>query len=158
LEKEPGHRTQSADDFARELRESMSKASATLKRTGDRSAADLLKTMVTPPPRQEPSIPPASLSKSDPMAGTISSASIEEEEQKNLVAQQELAREAEAKRKLAEQAEAQRQATDRAEAERKAAEEVEAKRVAAEQEEQRRLVEEQKRRDEEVSREAERKR
>src|SRR5205807_6991332 len=48
LEKEPGHRTQSADDFARELRESMSKASATLKRTGDRSAADLLKTMVTP--------------------------------------------------------------------------------------------------------------
>src|SRR5262245_59010014 len=37
LEKEASHRTHSADEFAKELREAMSKASAQLKRTGDSS-------------------------------------------------------------------------------------------------------------------------
>src|SRR5207244_7814747 len=40
LEKEPDHRTPSADEFARELREAMSSASAELKRTGDSAPID----------------------------------------------------------------------------------------------------------------------
>src|SRR5438045_1177371 len=50
LEKEPSHRTASADEFARELREAMSSASAELKRTGDSAPIDPGKTIVTPAP------------------------------------------------------------------------------------------------------------
>src|SRR3989441_7934321 len=50
LEKEPDHRTASADEFARELREAMSSASAELKRTGDSAPIDPGKTIVTQAP------------------------------------------------------------------------------------------------------------
>src|SRR6266480_997428 len=51
LEKEADHRTPSADEFARELREAMSSASANLKRTGEAAAEiDPSKTIVSPPP------------------------------------------------------------------------------------------------------------
>src|SRR6266480_3616651 len=51
LEKEPDQRTPSADEFARELREAMSSASANLKRTGEAAAEiDPSKTIVSPPP------------------------------------------------------------------------------------------------------------
>src|SRR3989441_443070 len=50
LEKEPGHRTASADEFARELRAAMSSASAELKRTGDRAPIDPGQTIVTQAP------------------------------------------------------------------------------------------------------------
>ena len=69
----------------------------------------------------------------DPMAGTISSASIAEEDQKNLYAQQELKREQEARRKLEQEAAAKRKAEEeakRAEAARAA----EAARLQAEEE------------------------
>src|SRR6185436_938593 len=75
LEKEPDDRTSSADDFARELREGMATASAELKRTAD----------------AEPF---------DPLAGTISAAALEEEDNKTLFAQRELAREAAVRQRL----------------------------------------------------------
>ena len=104
LEKEASHRTQSADDFARELREAMSLASAHLKRTGDSSAnLDPSKTLVSPATETVP--PTGSTTAFDPHAGTISAASLAEEEQKTLFAQRELAREAAARKKLAEEEE-----------------------------------------------------
>src|SRR5437588_1344864 len=119
LEKEPQDRTESADEFAKELRAAMSHASAMMSRTGDAPAIDPSKTIVTPPPAQT-SVPPSSYSSMssgstslhDPMAGTISSASLAEEEQKNLFAQQELAREQEARRKLEREAAAKRKAEE----------------------------------------------
>ncbi len=170
LEKEPQDRTPSAEQFASELREAMSHASRMLSRTGDPPAVDPSKTLVTPPPAQS-SVPPSSYSSyssmsrgstslHDPMAGTISSASLAEEEQKNLYAQQELAREQEARRKLEREAAAKRKAEEEA----KRAEEArlaEVARLKAEEEaraaEQRRL-DEQKRIEEQTAREAEAKR
>ena len=109
LEKEASHRTQSADDFARELREAMSMASAHLKRTGDSSAAiDPSKTLVTASPVSQ-TVPPGGSTAFDPHAGTISAASLAEEDHKTLFAQRELAREAAAKKKFAEEEEKKRQ-------------------------------------------------
>jgi serine/threonine-protein kinase len=107
LEKEASHRTQSADDFAKELREAMSMASAHLKRTGDSSASiDPSKTIVGPPASQ--TVPPGGSTAYDPNAGTISAASLDEADHKTLFAQRELAREAAAKKKFAEEEEKKR--------------------------------------------------
>src|SRR5947199_5911617 len=54
LEKEPSQRTESADEFARELLEAMSSASATLKRTGETAEIDPGKTVVSAPPPAQP--------------------------------------------------------------------------------------------------------
>src|SRR2546421_7008647 len=165
LEKEPQDRTESADEFAKELRAAMSHASAMMSRTGDAPAVDPSKTIVTPPPAQT-SVPPSSYSSMssgstslhDPMAGTISSASLAEEEQKNLFAQQELAREQEVRRKIEREAAAKRKAEEDA----KRAEEArlaEAARLKAEEEkrveEARLQAEAQKRLEEQAAREAE---
>src|SRR5437660_2290220 len=104
LEKEASDRTPSADEFAKELREAMSLASARLKRTGDSGTIDPLKTIVTPAPANVTSPPTGSSTAFDPNAGTISASSLAEEEQKTLFAQRELAREAAAKQRFAEEA------------------------------------------------------
>ena len=125
LEKEASHRTPSADEFARELREAMSLASAHLKRTGDSSAViDPSKTIVGP--SSSDTVPPkGSTTAFDPHAGTISAASLDEEENKTLFAQRELAREAAARKKLAEEQEQKRQAEEaEKEKERKQLEEI----------------------------------
>jgi len=99
LEKEPGDRTPSADDFARELREAMEAASAQLRRTADSAEPlDPSKTIVSPPPSN--TLSPGSTTAFDPLAGTISAAALEEEEHKTLFAQRELAREAAARQRL----------------------------------------------------------
>lgn len=103
LEKELKYRTPSADDFARELREAMAAASATLKRTGDSAAEiDPSKTIVSAPANPDTMPVKGSTTAFDPLAGTISAASLQEEENKTLFAQRELAREAQFKRKQAE--------------------------------------------------------
>src|SRR5206468_10599527 len=67
LEKEPGDRTSSADDFARELRDGMATASAELKRTADAELIDPSKTIVGPPPAN--TFPPTgSTTAFDPLA------------------------------------------------------------------------------------------
>lgn len=123
LEKELDDRTPSADEFARELREAMAAASATLKRTGEPTAAiDPSKTLVSPPSAEPSTVPPkGSTTAFDPLAGTISAASLLEEEQKTLFAQRELAREAQARRQHADdEAEAKRKQADEAQQKRKA--------------------------------------
>jgi len=125
LEKELNYRTPSADEFARELREAMAAASATLKRTGESAAPiDTSKTLVSPPSAPHSTVPPkGSTTAFDPLAGTISAASLLEEEQKTVFAQRELAREAQAKRKHADdEAEAKRQRANEEEQKRKAGE------------------------------------
>ncbi|MGZ8848102.1 MAG: SUMF1/EgtB/PvdO family nonheme iron enzyme, partial [Pyrinomonadaceae bacterium] len=124
LEKEPSHRTPSADDFAKELREAMSLASARLKRTGDSSASiDTSKTIVSP--ASETVAPTGSTTAFDPNAGTISAASLSEEENKTLFAQRELAREAAARKQFAEEEEKKRQKEEAAkEKDRKQLEEI----------------------------------
>ena len=117
LEKEPDQRIPSADEFSRELREAMASASAQLKRTADSAPIDPSKTIVTPP--SSTTVPPGSTTAFDPLAGTISAASLAEEENKTLFAQRELAREAAAKQRQ-EQEEAERA---RAEAQKRQAEE-----------------------------------
>jgi serine/threonine protein kinase/formylglycine-generating enzyme required for sulfatase activity len=111
LEKEPAHRTPSADEFSRELREAMSLASARLKRTDSSAAIDPSKTIVAP--ASETVGPTGSTTAFDPNAGTISAASLAEEDQKTLFAQRELAREAAHRKKLAEEQEQERKAEDR---------------------------------------------
>src|SRR3989440_9821240 len=103
LEKEPDHRTPSADEFARELREAMSSASVELKRTGDSAPIDPGKTILGPAANIT-SPPTGSSTAFDPNAGTISASSLAEEDQKTLFAQRELAREAVAKQRFAEEA------------------------------------------------------
>jgi len=111
LAKEAAHRTQSADEFAKELREAMSMASAHLKRTGDSSASiDPSKTLIAPVSETVP--PTGSNTAFDPHAGTISAASLDEQEHKTLFAQRELAREAAAKKKFAEEEEKKRLAEE----------------------------------------------
>lgn len=110
LEKEPKYRTESADQFAQELREAMSMASAELKRTGDSAPLDPSKTLVTAAPDTTP--PKGSTTAFDPHAGTISAAALAEEEQKTLFAQRELAREAAVKKKSKEEAEQRRKAEE----------------------------------------------
>jgi eukaryotic-like serine/threonine-protein kinase len=139
LEKEAKYRTSSAEEFVKELRAAMDSASAVLKRTGDSAALDTSKTLLSPAiDRGTLHHPKGSMTAVDPLAGTISGAALLEDEQKTMLARQELAREAEAKRKMAElEAEAKRQ-------------------VAAAQEEKRK-AEEQQRKSEEEKRDAERK-
>src|SRR5499427_4362882 len=126
LEKEPSQRTASAEDFARELREAMSIASARLSRTGESAAAiDPSKTIVGPSTAGDTMAPKGTTTAFDPHAGTISAASLDEEENKTLFAQRELAREAAAKKKLADEAEKKRQEEEAArEKERKQLEEI----------------------------------
>jgi serine/threonine protein kinase/formylglycine-generating enzyme required for sulfatase activity len=112
LEKDPDYRTESADQFAKELRDAMSMASATLKRTGDSAAIDPSKTIVGPAPAHETTPPKGTTTAFDPLAGTISAASLVEEEQKTLFAQRTLAREAAAKQKFAEEEEQKRKAAE----------------------------------------------
>lgn len=126
MAKEPKRRTASADQFVDELRAAMAAASATLKRTGETAEIDPGKTIVSAPPPAQPTFTAkGSTTAFDPMAGTISAASLEQEQQKTLFAQRELAREAEAKRKLAEEEEQKRKAEGEGrEAERKHLEEL----------------------------------
>jgi serine/threonine-protein kinase len=105
LAKEPDERTPSAEEFSRELRDAMTMASAQLRRTADVEPIDPSKTIVSPPPPN--TMAPGSTTAFDPMAGTISAASLEEEDHKTLFAQRELAREAAARQKF-EQEEAAR--------------------------------------------------
>ena len=125
LAKEAAHRTQSADAFAKELREAMSIASAQLKRTGDSSAAiDPSKTIIGPSPAGR-TVPPGGTTAFDPHAGTISAAALSEEENKTLFAQRELARDAAAKKKFVEEEQKKRLAEEAVkEKERKQLEEI----------------------------------
>ncbi|HVS20986.1 MAG TPA: SUMF1/EgtB/PvdO family nonheme iron enzyme, partial [Pyrinomonadaceae bacterium] len=100
LEKEAEHRTASADEFAAELSRAMAAASATLKRTGESAEVDPSKTIGSGPTEGRSTVPPGSKTAYDPLAGTISSSSLIEDEEKIRVAQEELAREAEARRRL----------------------------------------------------------
>lgn len=97
LEKEPDDRTPSADDFARELRDAMANSSAQLKRTADAEPLDPSKTIVGPPPSD--TVPPGATTAFDPLAGTISAAALEEEDNKTLFAARELAKEAAARQR-----------------------------------------------------------
>src|SRR6266853_3610678 len=109
LEKEPQYRTPSADEFVGELRAAMATASATLKRTGDIAEADASKTLVFPHAEDHSTVSVKGSSTAfDPLAGTISAASLLEEDQKSLYAQRELAREAEHRRKTVDAAEQKR--------------------------------------------------
>jgi eukaryotic-like serine/threonine-protein kinase len=130
LEKDPTYRTASADEFIAELRVAMATASATLKRTGDASAEiDPSKTIVTAPTEDHSTVSAKGSSTAfDPLAGTISAASLKEEEQKTLFAQRELLREAENRRRLVDE-EAQKKKADEVDrdAERKHLEELVAK-------------------------------
>ena len=111
MAKEPKRRTASADQFADELRAAMAAASATLKRTGETGEIDPGKTIMSAPPPAQPTFTAkGSTTAFDPMAGTISAAALEQEQQKTLFAQRMLAREAEAKQKLAEEEEQKRKA------------------------------------------------
>ena len=129
LEKEPKYRTPSADEFANELRAAMATASAILKRTGETSEIDPSKAIVSPPLSEPSTVPPkGSTTAFDPLAGTISAASLLEEEQKSLYAQRELAREAENRRKLVDEEEQKQKAgEDNRDAERRHLEELVAK-------------------------------
>src|SRR5260221_10488155 len=85
LEKEPKYRTESADEFVAELRAAMATASATLKRTGEAAAEiDPSKTIVSPAPVEENATVAVkgSTTAVDPLAGTISAASLLGEEPK----------------------------------------------------------------------------
>jgi serine/threonine-protein kinase len=106
LEKDLKYRTESADDFARELREAMAAASANMKRTGESTTAEVdpSKTILSSPSIPSSTMPvKGSTTAFDPLAGTISAASLEEEDNKTLFAQRELAREAKFKREQADE-------------------------------------------------------
>jgi len=113
LEKEPQYRTASADEFVGELRAAMATASATLKRTGDIAEADASKTLVFPHAEDHSTVSVKGSSTAfDPLAGTISAASLLEEDEKSLYAQRELAREAAHRRKTVDEAEQKRKAEE----------------------------------------------
>src|SRR5216683_1610643 len=96
LEKEPKYRTASADEFIAELSQAMALASAALKRTGDSAEVDPSKTIVTPTSTGQSTFGvKGSQTAFDPLAGTISSQSLLEDDAKIRAAQEELAREAE---------------------------------------------------------------
>jgi len=113
LEKDPKYRTPSADEFARELGEAMKSASAALKRTGDSAEVDPSKTIVNPlSPGQSTFGVKGSQTAFDPLAGTISSQSLLEDDAKIRAAQEELAREAEARRRLVDEEEQKRKSEE----------------------------------------------
>jgi serine/threonine-protein kinase len=143
LEKDPEHRTPSADEFLEEFRQAMEAASALLKNTGEARQPDPYQTLVTgPPPATDPQVGRSSYSRptEDLIAAAISSKSWMEEQDKLSAAREELAREEEARRQLAAAAERKRKEDEaRQEAERQQqikqkqeAERVEAERLAAE--------------------------
>lgn len=143
LEKDPEHRTPSADEFLEEFRRAMEAASALLKNTGEARQPDPYQTLVTgPPPATDPQVGRSSYSRptEDLIAAAISSKSWMEEQDKLSVAREELAREEEARRQLAAAAERKRKEDEaRQEAERQQQfkqkqeeERVEAERLAAE--------------------------
>ena len=114
LEKEPEYRTSSAEEFMKELREAMAAASAVLKTTGDKKI-DPFKTVTMSRTPAQPTISPnVAQTAYDPLAGTISGTSLDDEEEKLRIAREELAREADANRRLA-AAEAERKRTQEAE-------------------------------------------
>src|SRR6266550_2441865 len=129
LEKEPKYRTSSAEEFVAELREALETASATLKRTGETSEIDPSKTIVTAPAEDHSTVSVKGSSTAfDPLAGTISASSLQEEDHKTLFAQRELAREAEARRKIdAEEQKKRKAEEDDRDAERRHLEELVAK-------------------------------
>src|SRR5258706_2855156 len=98
LEKDPKYRTPSADEVARELGEAMKSASAELKRTGDPAGVDPSKTIVNPMSPGQSTFAKGSQTAFDPLAGTISSQALLEDDHKIRAAQEELAREAQARR------------------------------------------------------------
>src|SRR6184192_1853633 len=126
LEKDPKYRTASADDFVAELRGAMEAASASLKRTGETAEIDPSKTIVSAPAEVQSTVPPGSKTTFDPLAGTVSGASLFEEEEKIRIAREEWALEAEARQLLAEQKRQQKEADGR-ETERRHLEELVAK-------------------------------
>jgi eukaryotic-like serine/threonine-protein kinase len=143
LEKEPEHRTPSADEFLEEFRQAMEAASALLKNTGEARQPDPYQTLVTgPPPATDPQVGRSSYSRptEDLIAAAISSKSWMEEQDKLSAAREELAREEEARRQLAAEAERKRKEDEaRQEGERQQQlkqkqeeERVEAERLAAE--------------------------
>src|SRR5437763_6037014 len=106
----------------------MSSASAELKRTGDSAPIDPGKTIVGAAVNVT-SPPTGSSTAFDPNAGTISAASLDEEAQKTLFAQRELAREAAAKKKFAEEEEQKRQTEEQKKQQEEAAREKERKQL-----------------------------
>jgi serine/threonine-protein kinase len=136
LEKDPKYRTESAEEFANELRAAMNSASATLKRTGDSAELDPSKTIVSAPDEPSTMNQKGSNTAFDPLAGTISAASLLDDETKIRAAREELAREAEARRQLIDQT--QRLKIEQEDERRKA---VDAERDEEREEERRRLEE-----------------
>src|SRR5258708_33522242 len=113
LEKETQYRTESADEFVGELRAAMATASATLKRAGDIAETDASKTLVFTPAEDHSTVSVKGSSTAfDPLAGTISAASLLEEDEKSLYAQRELAREAAHRGKTVDEAEQKRKAEE----------------------------------------------
>jgi formylglycine-generating enzyme required for sulfatase activity len=124
LEKEAEYRTPSVDVFSEELRNAISVASIALQRKHETSEVDGSKTLVSEPgdPGTIPLAPNQSTAAFDPLAGTISSSALEEQarpatspgtqklghetidEQKNRIAQEEIAREREARRRTVDEA------------------------------------------------------
>ena len=103
LEKEPEHRTASAEEFLKELRGAMEAASAVLKTTGE-SHFDPFKTVSTPLPPQETQRPSYVRHTAELVAAAISSSSLHDEVEKLRLAREELQREKEGKRLAAEEA------------------------------------------------------
>lgn len=169
LEKEPEHRTPSAEEFINEFGQAMDAASALLKTTGEARQPDPYQTLVTSVPDTNPQVGRLSYTRptEDLVAAAISSKSWMDEQEKLAAAREELARE-EAARQAAAEAEHLRQEEEaRLEAERQAqlklkeeedrreAERLAAERRAAEEQElaaQRQRDEEQRLRDEEQKR------
>src|SRR6185437_3922631 len=103
MEKEPEHRTPSAEEFLKELRAAMEAASALLKTTGE-SRFDPFKTVSTPPPPQPTERPSYVRHTAELVAAAISSSSLHDEAEKLRLAREELRREEEGKRQAAEEA------------------------------------------------------
>src|SRR5687768_4521723 len=142
LEKEPEHRTPSADAFLEEFRQAMEAASALLKNTGEARQPDPYQTLVTgPPPATDPQVGRSSYSRptEDLIAAAISSKSWMEEQDKLSVAREELAREEEARRQLAAEVERKRkedEARQEAERQQQLKQKQEEERVEAERQQQ----------------------
>lgn len=121
LEKEPKYRTASAEEFSNELSQAMTSASATLKRRGESEEIDPSKTLVSTPEESATMAQKGSNTAFDPLAGTISAASLLDDETKIRTAREELTREAEARRRFTD--DKQKRKADEEEQRRKAEEE-----------------------------------
>jgi serine/threonine protein kinase len=151
LEKEPEHRTPSADEFLEEFRKAMEAASALLKNTGEARQPDPYQTLVTgPPPATDPQVGRSSYSRptEDLIAAAISSKSWMEEQDKLSAAREELAREEEARRQLAAEAERKRkedEARQEADRQQQLKQKQEEERLEAERQQQLKLRQEEER-------------